>query len=383
MESANLHHQHQLQEQLVGSSSLTTQSYYGVGSNHAWNPNIILNGGYFNHNVNGVLSNTRERQKIDILVPPPDLNTSMVQDLGFHWACNAGSFTNDSADELNLGKLKEELSNSFPKYNEMINCPTSYIKDEQQGLHDLSEKFLPKTISSINGFQVSAGDQLYSNAQSSPRFGGVSTSYRGNFSQIFPSTYISNMNPLSSSFSSSLGMNLEALDLLSSCQRPSNSHSKIPPFTNGVTETKRPSNLLEPKASHAAPKKPRFESRSACPLFKVRKEKLGDRIAALQQLVAPYGKTDTASVLMEAIGYIKFLRDQVETLSVPYMKPSSRNKNCSAMHGGSSEDDDSNEEPKRDLRSRGLCLVPLSCTSYVTNDYGGVWPPPNFGRGGT
>ncbi|RRT37089.1 hypothetical protein B296_00044467 [Ensete ventricosum] len=26
----------------------------------------------------------------------------------------------------------------------------------------------------------------------------------------------------------------------------------------------------------------------------------------------------------------------------------------------------SNEEAKRDLRSRGLCLVPLSCTSYMT-----------------
>lgn len=41
------------------------------------------------------------------------------------------------------------------------------------------------------------------------------------------------------------------------------------------------------------------------------------------------------------------------------------------------------EEPKRDLRSRGLCLVPLSCMSYVTNDAcgGGIWPPPSFGGG--
>uniref|UniRef100_A0ACD5TF71 Uncharacterized protein n=1 Tax=Avena sativa TaxID=4498 RepID=A0ACD5TF71_AVESA len=61
----------------------------------------------------------------------------------------------------------------------------------------------------------------------------------------------------------------------------------------------------------AAAKKPRTETPSSMPTFKVRKEKLGDRITALQQLVSPFGKTDTASVLHEAIGYIKFLHDQV------------------------------------------------------------------------
>ncbi|RLN24944.1 hypothetical protein C2845_PM07G03960 [Panicum miliaceum] len=116
-----------------------------------------------------------------------------------------------------------------------------------------------------------------------------------------------------------------------------------------------------PSQSQEAPslKKPRVESRSSTivPSFKVRKEKLGDRIAALQQLVSPFGKTDTASVLMEAIGYIKFLQDQVE--------------------GSSNANGGEQEETRLDLRSRGLCLVPLSCTSYVTNE-NGVWAPPNF-----
>eukprot|EP00252_Welwitschia_mirabilis_P022676 TRINITY_DN6206_c0_g1_i2.p1 TRINITY_DN6206_c0_g1~~TRINITY_DN6206_c0_g1_i2.p1 ORF type:complete len:336 (-),score=41.24 TRINITY_DN6206_c0_g1_i2:457-1464(-) len=58
-------------------------------------------------------------------------------------------------------------------------------------------------------------------------------------------------------------------------------------------------------------KRPRIEAPSAIPAFKVRKEKLGDRITALQQLVSPFGKTDTASVLLEAIGYIKFLQQQI------------------------------------------------------------------------
>ncbi|GAY32449.1 hypothetical protein CUMW_273730 [Citrus unshiu] len=54
------------------------------------------------------------------------------------------------------------------------------------------------------------------------------------------------------------------------------------------------------------------------------------------------------------------------TLSVPYMK-SSRSKPSRTMQGGSIAAN-GDEEPKRDLRSRGLCLVPLSCMSYVTND---------------
>ncbi|KQK02748.1 hypothetical protein BRADI_2g03427v3 [Brachypodium distachyon] len=118
-------------------------------------------------------------------------------------------------------------------------------------------------------------------------------------------------------------------------------------------------------------------STTIIPSFKVRKEKLGDRIAALQQLVSPFGKTDTASVLMEAIGYINFLQDQVETLSGPYMKSSKHKKARTTQQRGPSNTGDQKEEAKLDLRSRGLCLVPLSCTSYVTNE-NGVWAPPNF-----
>ncbi|XP_062180729.1 transcription factor bHLH123-like isoform X2 [Phragmites australis] len=72
--------------------------------------------------------------------------------------------------------------------------------------------------------------------------------------------------------------------------------------------------------SPAAAKKTRIETPSHLPTFKVRKEKLGDRITALQQLVSPFGKTDTASVLHEAIEYIKLLHDQVASLSSPYLR---------------------------------------------------------------
>ncbi|KAJ8756163.1 hypothetical protein K2173_024710 [Erythroxylum novogranatense] len=100
---------------------------------------------------------------------------------------------------------------------------------------------------------------------------------------------------------------------------------------------------------------------SSQPPLKVRKEKLGDRITALHQLVSPFGKTDTASVLLEAIGYIRFLQGQIEALSSPYMgTPSSKMGN---------QQSHVQDNPK-DLRSRGLCLVPVSCTQHVGSENG-------------
>ncbi|PWA80815.1 WRKY domain, Leucine-rich repeat domain, L domain-like protein [Artemisia annua] len=58
--------------------------------------------------------------------------------------------------------------------------------------------------------------------------------------------------------------------------------------------------------------------RRPSPFSKARKEKLGDRITALQVLVSPFGKTDTASVLFETCAYIRFLHEQVSVLMTPY-----------------------------------------------------------------
>ncbi|KAG6532360.1 hypothetical protein ZIOFF_006200 [Zingiber officinale] len=123
--------------------------------------------------------------------------------------------------------------------------------------------------------------------------------------------------------------------------------------------------------SKPAVKKPRIGTPSPLPTFKVRKEKLGDRITALQQLVSPFGKTDTASVLQEAFEYIKFLHDQVSVLSSPYLKSSNghstqQTKMISDMYNSSKGD-----EGKRvvlDLRSRGLCLVPIASTFPVVSE---------------
>ncbi|KAJ1285740.1 hypothetical protein BS78_03G300000 [Paspalum vaginatum] len=132
------------------------------------------------------------------------------------------------------------------------------------------------------------------------------------------------------------------------------------------------------ESSPAAVKRPRIEAPSPLPTFKVRKEKLGDRITALQQLVSPFGKTDTASVLHEAIEYIKFLHDQVASLSSPYLKNGIPPQQF--QQKGSEEDaKDHNGDKKQDLRSRGLCLVPVASTYTVAAETVPEFWHPTFG----
>ncbi|XP_073311587.1 transcription factor bHLH123-like [Primulina huaijiensis] len=148
----------------------------------------------------------------------------------------------------------------------------------------------------------------------------------------------------------------------------------------------KPKNTLEVRDSGTTTKKNNTESSSnkrsrneiSSPLpacNKVRKEKMGDRITALQQLVSPFGKTDTASVLSEAIEYIKFLHEQVSVLSTPYMK----NGAPVQRQQISDKSKDPADGPRQDLRSRGLCLVPVSSTFPVTQETTVDFWTPTFG----
>ncbi|KAJ0264951.1 Transcription factor bHLH114 [Hirschfeldia incana] len=116
-------------------------------------------------------------------------------------------------------------------------------------------------------------------------------------------------------------------------------------------------------------KRSRIDTLSPLPSFKVRKEKLGDRITALQQLVSPFGKTDTASVLNEAVEYIKFLQEQVTVLSNPDQntRGSVQLQQCSDKKSINStqEQEECSSRKHVDLASRGLCLMPISASYPV------------------
>ncbi|KAK1430968.1 hypothetical protein QVD17_14126 [Tagetes erecta] len=132
--------------------------------------------------------------------------------------------------------------------------------------------------------------------------------------------------------------------------------------------------VKESTSESSSNKRPRNENQSTLQAnFKVKKEKMGDRITALQQLVSPFGKTDTASVLTEAIEYIKFLHEQVSVLSTPYMK------NGVPVSQHQQTQDKPSEGPREDLRSRGLCLVPVSSTFPVTHETTVDFWTPTFG----
>ncbi|KAK7262690.1 hypothetical protein RJT34_30266 [Clitoria ternatea] len=145
--------------------------------------------------------------------------------------------------------------------------------------------------------------------------------------------------------------------------------------SKNISEVRDSSVMVSKSGSEPATKRPRNENPSPLPAFKVRKEKMGDRITALQQLVSPFGKTDTASVLTEAIEYIKFLHEQVTVLSTPYMKSGAPVQHQQQSSGKSKE----SEGPKQDLRSRGLCLVPVSSTFPVTHEPAVEYWTPTFG----
>ncbi|XP_020231944.1 transcription factor bHLH110 isoform X2 [Cajanus cajan] len=83
-----------------------------------------------------------------------------------------------------------------------------------------------------------------------------------------------------------------------------------------------------------------------------RNQKLSDKVTTLQRLVSPFGKTDTASVLHEASINIKLLQAQIRTLF----------QMLSFSYFSTIKD----PHTQVDLRSRGLCLVPISITEKVT-----------------
>ncbi|KAM1011303.1 hypothetical protein FF1_046518 [Malus domestica] len=188
-----------------------------------------------------------------------------------------------------------------------------------------------------------------------------------------------------------------------SCVTSSSNTNNILDFSYNKTDNKRNqhadhSSECNSTATGGITKKARVQQSPSQPPLKVRKEKLGDRITALHQLVSPFGKvntrnfifveTDTASVLLEVIGYIRFLQGQIQALSSPYLGSASKNMrnqlsllgdNCLKSKGAPNQE--SQDHKAKDLGSKGLCLVPVSCTQHLGSDNGADYWAPAYGNG--
>nr|GMC62661.1 transcription factor bHLH110-like [Ipomoea batatas]GMD33892.1 transcription factor bHLH110-like [Ipomoea batatas]GME13813.1 transcription factor bHLH110-like [Ipomoea batatas] len=334
MESSNLyHHHHQLQEQCFG---------YGLSSLLDWNPSVSIDGDdeYYKRHLDGLMFPVLSSSAAADAIP------AAIQQQYYHQPT-----TNVVPQHENYYSEQTGISMSSSSHCNIIPVNSDYfVKREQHNSFDLNQNvFLGAS---------GAGRQIPIPA---PRFGTMNSSN----SSPSPSSLVSS---ISAAYTEFPGNNTTSYFGFANIHEPIHSPSSS---SNKVSNAKRVSGAA--MASHQQPKKPRTGSqRSSCPVLKVRKEKLGDRIAALHRLVAPFGKTDTASVLTEAIGYIQFLHDQIQALSLPYMKSSGAGSHHPHRTSRVQAPNMKNEEGKTtlDLKSRGLCLVPLSLTSYITSCQG-------------
>ncbi|RYQ87404.1 hypothetical protein Ahy_B09g094919 isoform C [Arachis hypogaea] len=113
----------------------------------------------------------------------------------------------------------------------------------------------------------------------------------------------------------------------------------------------------------------------------VRKEKLGDRITALHQLVSPFGKALSSPYLgngsknMRSQQYVHGERNSV------FPEDPGQLLNDTGLKRKAASSQDSKDNKAKDLRSRGLCLVPVSFTQHVGNENGADFWAPAYGSG--
>ncbi|XP_028774619.1 transcription factor bHLH110-like isoform X2 [Neltuma alba] len=343
MEYRDLHFQHQLQEEYA--------RYYKPSFTYdeeAWNSSNLCNsyGSTFTESSQSTEINLRDKEKREYDLDPQ----------------------RSSGDDM---LTKDEVSDHYlPRLSERISSRLSGSSVDDSLVSSTSEHYLHH----VTGKETwPAGISLTNKTTSYNTLGAASSSSSSDLStlEMPPSLLLSCSLGLGSQMllggSSCGGLHLSydsfGLDDMQQPENsPSDSSNKISGFISGsgVEQARTIRGWPEQKEYEGRAKK----SRSSCPALKVRKEKLGDRIQTLQRFVAPFGKTNTASVLNETIGYIHFLHDQIQTLSIPYMKPW-KTKPFGTVQLDSREEN--GRESKPDLRSKGLCLVPLSCASYIHN----------------
>ncbi|KAL8502513.1 hypothetical protein ACS0TY_021594 [Phlomoides rotata] len=116
---------------------------------------------------------------------------------------------------------------------------------------------------------------------------------------------------------------------------------------------------------------------------RLRRERIAERMKALQELVPNGNKTDKASMLDEIIDYVKFLRLQVKVLSVSRLGGAAAvpDKSPEERKGGTHETASSSEGTEQQvaklmeedmgsamqyLQGKGLCLMPISLATAIS-----------------
>lgn len=142
---------------------------------------------------------------------------------------------------------------------------------------------------------------------------------------------------------------------LSTCNTLKRSNGRSQEYNNPIDGKKR---KLEDNLETNSKRQKNENSDVTSTKTQIPKVKLADKVTALQQIVSPFGKTDTASVLWETINYVRFLQEQIQLLSHAYMKSNT----CKERYWGVFD------RKEIDLRSKGLCLVPISCTPQIYHE---------------
>ncbi|KAL7590744.1 hypothetical protein Lser_V15G39176 [Lactuca serriola] len=308
--------------------------------------------------------------------PPPPVSLSP-------WHDNHHDFP-DSLSQLLMSGLVGEDDKSTLSHMQQVKKLENW---EEQLLHDHHTHHHHQQQQQQINPMVESGVKQENSLNYGSSYGHSNVDFHG----VKPNTWSNPMIPVSSPNSCISSLSNNMLDFSTTMSNKTDGRHPPPDRSSECNST----------ATGGVSKKAKIQPSSNQSTFKVRKEKLGDRITALHQLVSPFGKTDTASVLLEAIGYIRFLQSQIEALSLPYLGSGSgsvRNHQHSVHQGernclfpedpgqllndscmkmkGSALDQDPHDEPKKDLRSRGLCLVPVSCTMQVGSDNGAdYWAP--------
>ncbi|BFG17377.1 hypothetical protein CerSpe_036510 [Prunus speciosa] len=371
--------------------------YVSAASNNFNSFEKQLNGGFMeNNNMNNNVNIENERlTKLSNMVntwsiAPPEPQLVMDQD-HHHYLKPQAFINNDSTScDAQMGNNNITNRNSgsslFPCYGSKVEAACVAGGGGGGAIHGITPSFGNNTngieyqigLNNVNAMVADHhnGKYLYGNGSILPdsysSCGATSAGAR-NFADVI-------------SFSSRLGNKSALVDIHAPkpCFKSSNisdQYSKKQASSTRVSSGRGQGIANEGKkkrtddtSSETVLKKPKQETSTVSSSVKMQapKVKLGDRITALQQIVSPFGKTDTASVLYEAIQYIKFLQDQVHVLlSSPYLKTNSH------KDPWATDRKDHKGDAKVDLKNKGLCLVPISCTPQVYRENTGsdYWTP--------